>query len=161
MRTHQLLAVLSLTSILLPPSGASPAPTPGRFVSLVLVRASAEREGHDTLFQCKAILDNATGKELRTHSNFFSVFDGLELVVTTPQGTTVAQEPYTFHQSPSSASGKDFILKPGRTESQLVFPIADLPPGVQAVRVRLVGALPGSDYPRILSSATLDLKIRP
>ena len=44
-------------------------------------------------------------------SNFGSVFDGLELVVTTAEGKVVAQQGYTFHQAPFAPPGRRFPLK--------------------------------------------------
>ena len=130
-------------------------------VSLLLFKASAERSGRDVLFRCEAALDNAAGKDLTVQSNFFSVFDGVELVVTAPDGKVLAQQPYTFHQSPYTL-GQTFTLKQGRTEQALKFPVpaADLPRDVKAVKVRLMGTLPGSDYRRILSSDTLEIEVK-
>jgi hypothetical protein len=129
-------------------------------VSLLLSSASAERDEHDTLFRCEVLLDNATGKELTVRSNFSSAFDGLELVVTTREGKTLAQQPYTWHQSPFAPPGRDFTLKQGSTTATLVFPIRDLPGDVKVLKVRLVGTLPGSAYRRILSTETVEVKVK-
>jgi hypothetical protein len=122
-------------------------------------KASAERGEHDTLFRCDAILDNATRKDLAVRSGFFSAFDGLELVVTSPDGKVLAQQGFTYHQSPYS-TGRAFPLKPGRTEKSLVFPIRGLPAEAKSLKVRLVGSLPGSEYQRILSSETLEVQVK-
>jgi hypothetical protein len=114
-------------------------------VSLLLSKASAERSKRYVLFRCDAVIDNATGKDLTVRSNFNSVFDGLELVVTTPDGEVLAQQGYTYHQSPVSL-GKSFTLKQGRTERALVFPIGEISSEAKTLKVRLVGTLPGSDY---------------
>jgi hypothetical protein len=129
-------------------------------VSLLLSRASAERWDHHILFRCDAVLDNASGKDLTVVSNFFSAFDGLQLVVTTTDGKVLAQKGYIWHQSPAS-SGREFPLKKGRNEEELRFPIRDLPGDVKTFKVRLVGTLPGSGYDRILSSETLEVKVQP
>ena len=129
-------------------------------VSLILVRASAARQEHDILFECEARFDNATGNELAVRSKFHSAFDGLELVVTDKNGKTLAQPPYTWHQSPFTVNGRDFILKEGSTSAKMVFPVPDLPRDVKMVKVRLVGTLPGSAYQRILSSETIEVNVK-
>jgi hypothetical protein len=129
-------------------------------VSLLLGKVSAERTTHDVLFRCEAMLLNA-GKELTVRSNFHSVFDGLELVVTTADGTVLAQRGYTWHQSPF-ALDRPFPLKAGRTEEKLHIPvpIEDLPRDAKAFKVRLVGTLPGSGYERVLSSETVEVQVK-
>jgi hypothetical protein len=130
-------------------------------VSLLLTKASAEFVEQDTLFKCTAILENVAGKELTVRTNFFSVFDGLELVVTAPDGKVLAQKAYVWHQSPYEL-GRKLALKPGRTEGELRFPISakDLSRDLKAVKVRLVGTLPGSEYERLLSTETLEVRIK-
>jgi len=129
-------------------------------VSLLLSKATAERREQDTLFRCDAVLDNATGNDLTVRSNFSSVFDGLELVVTTTEGKILAQQGYTWHQSPFAPPGRSFKLKQGPTQGALGFPLRDLPVETKTLKVRLVGTLPGSDYRHILSSETLEVKIK-
>ena len=129
-------------------------------VSLLLSRASAERWERAIFFRCAAVLDNGSGKDLTVRSNFSSAFDGLELVVTTADGKVLAQQGYTYHQSPY-ALGRKFTLKPGRTEEELRFPVGGLPGDVKTFKVRLVGTLPGGEYQRILSSETVEVKVGP
>jgi hypothetical protein len=128
-------------------------------VSLLLHKASAERWEQDVLFRCEVALDNATGRDLAVRSSFLSVFDGLEIVVTTPEGKVLVQRTFTFHQSPFS-TGRLFPLNQGKTAGTLVFPIGGLPGDVRALKVRLVGTLPGSSYERILSSETLAVEVK-
>lgn len=133
-------------------------------VSLILTKASAERSGPDTvpshtLFRCEVRLDNHTGDDLVVRSKFNSAFDGLELVVTNVQGRTLAQQPYIMHQSPFTES-REFKLKKGVTTATIGCPIQDFPADVEVVKVRAVGTLPGSSYPRILSTETLEIKIK-
>jgi len=154
------LLALSVVAILVSPGGPLIADEPKPTVSLVLSRAAAERREQDTLFRCEASLDNATGKDLSVRSNFFSVFDGLELVVTNKEGKTLAQQPYIFHQSPFAVRGRGFTLKKGTTAGTLVFPIRELPGAAKVVKVRMVGTLPGSGYQRILSTETIEVKIK-
>jgi hypothetical protein len=127
-------------------------------VSLRLSRVSAERLTHEILFDCDVILDNTTGKDLIVQSNFSSALDGLNLVVTRPDGTVLAQQGHTDHLSPV-ALGQTFPLKQGRTEETLLFPVRDVPAGVRTLKVRLVGTLPGSEYRRILSTDTLEVTV--
>jgi hypothetical protein len=138
--------------------------TTPELVSLILSRATARRGEHDTLFTCEVKLDNATGEEITTRSNFSSVFDGLELIVTaedgkTEDGKTIARQPYTYHQSPFAPPGRTFVLKRGSTPGSLVFPIRGLAGELKRVKVRLVGTLPGSDDDGPLSSEALTVEI--
>jgi hypothetical protein len=129
-------------------------------VSLLLSKASAELRGQDTLFRCEVVLDNATGRDLAVWSNFSSAFDGLEVVVTNPKGKVLAQQGYTFHQSPFAPPPREFPVKQGRTVRTLVFPVAGLSKAASSLKIRLVGTLPGSGYERILSSETLAIEVK-
>jgi hypothetical protein len=153
-----ILLVLNASLIAVLGPACAAAEKPG--VSLLLSKASAERQQGDVLFQCEAVLDNDTGDPLKVKSNFSSVFDGLELIVTDKDGKTLAQQGYTWHQSPFSSSGRDFVLKKGATSAKIVFPIGGLPNDSKVVKVRLVGMLPGSAYNRILSTETLEIKVK-
>ena len=146
-----LASVVCLTS-----SAADPEPT----VSLLLLKGSAERWGQDIHFRCEVVLDNDTGRDLAVRSNFTSVFDALQIVITTPVGKVVAQQGYSFHQSPFAPPGRDFPLKKGKTEGTLLFPVGGLSADVRALKIRLVGTLPGSGYERILSSETLAVEVK-
>jgi hypothetical protein len=128
-------------------------------VSLILSKATAKRGELDTVFRCEAVLDNALGKDLTVRTNFSSVFDGLELVVTNKDGKILAQQPYIWHQAPFSPPGRKFMLKRGTTAATLVFPLRDFPKDAKVVKVRLVGTLPESKYPRILSTETIEVKV--
>ena len=108
------------------------------FVSLLLPKASAERGEHEVLFRCDAILDNATRKDLAVHSAFFSAFDGLTLVVTGLDGKVLAEQGYTYHQSPSS-TGRAFPLRPGDEEG------AGLPNSWPACRGEVIQGPAGGD----------------
>src|SRR5262249_16848872 len=139
---------------------ASPAAATEPAVSLLLNKASAERLGKGIFFRCEVTLDNDTGRGLAVRSNFTSAFDGLEIVVTTPGGKVLAQQGYTFHQSPFAPPGRVFPVQRGKTDGALGFPVDGLPGDVRAFKVRLVGTLPGSGYERILSSETLAVEIK-
>jgi hypothetical protein len=129
-------------------------------VGLRLQKASAERWDKDILFRCDVTLDNETGKDLTVKSNFNSVFDGLQIVVTAPDGKVLAQQGYIFHQSPSTVEPRKFTLNKGNTTDTIVFPISTLPGDAKSFKVRLVGTLPGSGYDRELSSKTLTIEVR-
>jgi hypothetical protein len=128
-------------------------------VSLHLLKATAERSPAHTLFRCEVNLDNQTGGDLVVRSNFTSAFDGMELVVTAPDGKVLAQQSHSFHQSPF-AEAREFTLKKGLTAADVRFPIGDLPADVRTVKVRLVGTLTGSAYGRILSTETLEIPVK-
>jgi hypothetical protein len=130
------------------------------FVSLLLSNATATRSDSHTLFVCRVSLDNRTPDDLTVRTTFSSVFDGLELIVTTPDGRTIAQQSYVQHQSPFPPDGRVLDLKRGSTGQELGFPIAELPADLRRVKVRLVGILPGSGYRRRLASETLDIEIK-
>src|SRR6266849_3901454 len=119
MSISSVIAPLALAVILLSIERPAVAEESKPAVSLILSKASAERDEHDTTFRCAAVLDNATGKDLSVRSSFSSAFDGLELVVTTKEGKTLAQQLYTFHQSPFAPPSRDFTLKQGSTEATL------------------------------------------
>src|SRR5262245_53864732 len=95
-----LLIVATVAASIAWPRVVAPAAGPKPVVSLLLQKASAERWGKDIHFRCEVALNNDTGRDLAVRSHFFSAFDGLELTVTTPEGKVLAQQGYTFHQSP-------------------------------------------------------------
>ncbi len=138
----------------------TPAADPEPLVSLLISKVTAARVEECTHFDCEATLDNATGRDLTVRSMFFSAFDGLEIVVTTPEGKVLAQQDYTYHQSAFKFVGRDFPVKSGKTVKKLRFSLAGLPEDTRTLRVRLVGTLPGSSYKRILSSETLAVEVK-
>ena len=146
-------------SLLLMPGVSTRADEKNPGVSLMLSKVAARRDSKGTDFHCQVTIDNHTGKEIAVTSNFFSVFDGLELVVTNIDGKVLKQQPYTFHQSPFTPNGREFILKRGKTKKSIVFPVTSFGMVGQSLKVRLVGTLPGSSYKRILSTATMGLTV--
>ena len=84
---------------------ASAAADPAPAVSLLLTKGTGERWEKDVHFRCEVTLDNTLGRDLAVRTNFGSVFDGLELVVTTAESRVVAQQGYTVHQSPFAPPG--------------------------------------------------------
>lgn len=152
-----LVAVIALVFVASRPLSADvPRPT----VSLILTKASAQRSAIDTLFKCEVRLNNQTDNDLVVRSNFAFAFDGLEVVVTSIDGKMLIQQSHTVHQSPF-LEPNTFYLPKGITTSTLVFPVRDFPAEVTAIKIRLVGKLPGSEYQRILSTETLEIKIQP
>jgi hypothetical protein len=138
------IALVALAFVVLHVKGSQADDQPNKpLVSLLLSKASAEPLGRDILFSCDAVLDTATGKDLTVRSNFFSVFDGLELVVTARDGKVLAQPAYIVHQSPF-VLGRKFTLKQGRTKEALNFPIParDLPGDMKTFKVRLNSSMP-------------------
>lgn len=155
----QSLAPLSLAAFFLVCASSSFAEEWKPAISLILAKVSAQRDEIDTLFTCEVVLDNATGKEVTVHTRFSSVLDGLDLVVTTKGGRILAQRPYIWHQSPFEKT-KKLVLEQGETKHSLVFPVRDFPKDAKEVKVRLVGTLPKSDYPWILSTDTIETKVK-
>ena len=114
MVTRGLLILLTATTVAWV-LGAASAADPDPAVSLLLHKVAAERWEQEILFRCEVALDNATGGDVTVRSTFHSAFDGLEIVVTTPDGKVLAQQRYTAHQSPYTPAGRAFVLKQGNT----------------------------------------------
>lgn len=129
-------------------------------VSLEMRNVSAEYGEDIIFFHADVTIDNAIGRDLAVRSNFYSVFDGLQLVVTSAEGKILAQRGYTSHQSPATPWGRDFPLNQGKTEGTLVFPIDGFPKDVRSLKVRLVGPLRGSGYDGILSSESIVVEVK-
>jgi hypothetical protein len=130
-------------------------------VRLAVESATAKRwDNGEVLLICRVVLDNQTGQELTVHSHFFSAFDGLELVVLDKNGRRLVRQGYTVHQSPYSATPQPFLLKKGRNERELGFPVSKIPKGLQEVRVQLKGTLPDSAYDKMLSSNVVPVNIK-
>ena len=140
-------------------AATSPAVEPEPLVSLLVSKVTAKQYARDVIVHCEATLDNATGSDLSVRSSFFSAFDGLEIVVTNRDGKLLTQVSYLEHQALFNFDGRDFPLKQGKTVKKLTFVLNRLSEETRAVRVRLVGTLPGSNYKRLLSSETLAVEI--
>ena len=131
-----------------------------KFVSVVVSKASGTRLARNNVgFELEVAVDNSTGKDITTRSHFYSAFDGMVLVVTDKNGKTLAQQSNILHQSPT-AELTPHVLKAGTTSEKLGFCIPDFPMDLTAVKVRLVGFLPNSDYKRILSTETMEVEIK-
>ncbi len=129
-------------------------------VRLMLSKASAKQEEDFIAFACEAVLVNKTGAIVNVRSNFFSAFDGLELVVFGPDGSKLVQQPYIFHQSPHHYEGRLFPLKIDENRQTLQFPVWQVPNDVNKVRVLLIGTLPGDKYGSVLCSNIVTISIR-
>ena len=111
-------------------------------VELELIKATAERSsGGEVRLDCTATLKNDSGVALRVRTSFFSVFDGIEVLILRESGEKLGRQSSLFHQSPYSV-GRELLLKTGETRETLAFPV-NLPKDVRSVRVLLVGVLPG------------------
>jgi RNA polymerase sigma factor (sigma-70 family) len=128
-------------------------------VILTLESASATPWGKDVLFECRATLENRTGKELKVRSSFFSVFDGTWLVIQDEKGKELKRQSYVFHQSPFSVAN-EHRLPVGKTTKTIAFPVGQLPKGQTRFKVQLAGTLPGSGYERALSSKVLEVQVK-
>lgn len=102
------------------------------------------------IMACDVIIDNQTGAELTVLSNFFSAFDGLSVVVL-KEGKELKSQHYLFHQSPNFRE-RPHILKIGKTERDMRFPVGDLPANWAGLEVEITGYLPGSKFEQKLTS---------
>lgn len=136
-------------------------PLPGGGVSLTLESARAETldNGRDVAFECKVVIQNDTGSDLEARSHFYSIYDGLELVVFGESGEILVRQSYLLHQSPFSAEGRPFPVARGANRGTLGFPILDLKPDIRKVRAQVVGVLPGCDRAGFLVSGLADVTI--
>jgi hypothetical protein len=124
-----------------------------------IAAASAERfDSGEVLFRISATLDNGTTQTLRITTNFLSAFDGMTLVVLRDDGSELARQSYTYHQSPYSPSNT-VDVPPGRTAQDIVFPIRDLSTSAFVAQVRLEGGLPETAYASGLVSNTARLSV--
>lgn len=127
-------------------------------VRLLLAKASAEKEPQSgVLFRCEAVLVNETDSVVNVKSNFYSAFDGLQLVVFRSDGSKLVQQSYLHHQSPytSAKEGALFPLNIGENHKLLLFPVfstVSLPEDVNKLQVLLVGTLPGAEHCSTLCS---------
>ena len=122
-------------------------------VTLKLVEAKAEKqEDGDLLVTCRVILDNKSGKEMQLKTHFGSVFDGLWLTVTDLEGKVLAEQGYTYHQSPYGPEPLGVQLKVGRTMGDLAFPLAKKGRISGKIRIQLAGLLPGIEPGVILTT---------
>jgi hypothetical protein len=135
-----------------PPTAAAPSTPLARApVTLTLDRAAVIRNEHGVRVECDATLTNATAAPLPAATNFGSVFDGLSLVLSSEDNKEIARQAYVYHQSPY-ARDREIVLPVGATHHPLVFPIDGIGAGVRALRVALVGGLPGRGHPQDLAS---------
>jgi len=151
---------LILTAVASPPNGLNPLRAEERKepVRLTLSGATAERDETAVRFRCETVLINNTGAALNVKSNFFSAFDGLELVVFSEDGKQLLRQSYLFHQSPSFEQNQHKLEK-GENRKSLVFPIGGLPKGTRAVKVLLLGTLPESEYKGLLCSDVVHVNV--
>jgi hypothetical protein len=106
----------------------------------------------DVILACDVVIDNQTGDDLTVFSNFFSAFDGLSIVVF-KEGKELPSQSYFFHQSPM-AEKRPYVLKKGKNEKDMRFPISGLPADWAGMEVKIVGSLPGSKFEENLVSET-------
>ena len=127
---------------------------PNKPVGLTLAKATVERSGTDVTFRCETVLINKTNSVLKVKSNFYSAFDGLQLVVFSQEGELLLRQRYVYHQSPFSSDGRWFLLEQGENRKELCFPILakNIPKERKKLRVLLLGTLPDSKFQGILCS---------
>lgn len=129
-------------------------------VSLDIVDAFAKQERDYLDAGCTAVLENRTGSSLVVTSAFYSAFDGLRLIVTSEQGTRLAEQPYAFHQSPYTFPGRPFIVQPGVTTQRMRIPVFSLTNAPAKVKFQLVGPLRDSSYTGALTSRVVTVWVQ-
>lgn len=112
----------------------------------------------DLLFRYRVVLDNRTGKALTVQSRFASAFDGMGMVVYDQKGKQLANQGYTYHQSPFSPEPRGFPLNPGKTEAILKFPLQAPALQKESYQVQIIGTLPGSAFKGALSTKKVSAK---
>jgi hypothetical protein len=106
----------------------------------------------EVIFACDVVIDNQTGEDLTVLSSFFSAFDGLSIVLL-KEGKELRDQSYLVHQSPFGPE-RPFVLKKGKNEGQLRFPISGAPDDWTRLEVKIRGGLPGSKYEgKLISNA--------
>jgi hypothetical protein len=99
---------------------------------------------------CDVVIDNRTGEDLTVFTNYFSAFDGLSVVVL-KEGKELRSQSYLDHQSPR-AEKRPYVLKKGKNEKDMRFPIGELPADWARLEVKIIGYLPGSKFEEKLTS---------
>jgi hypothetical protein len=103
------------------------------------------------ILACDAIIDNQTGEELTVLSNFYSAFDGLSIELL-KEGKELRKLSYLHHQSPFSVEKQSYVLKKGKNELDMRFPIIAAPDDWTGLEVKIFGDLPGSKFEGKLTS---------
>ena len=138
--------------------GSSMAKEPA--VSFKLTGVTAEKgEDGDLLVVCRVLLDNRTGEEIVTKTRFGSAFDGLTITVTDTEGKVLAVQGYTYHQSPFGPDLREVIVKLGRTDASLAFPMAKGHYG-KKIGVQLTGLLTDGAEPILLHSERKEVVVK-
>jgi hypothetical protein len=104
----------------------------------------------EVILACDVIIDNETGEDITVLSNS-SAFDGLSIVLL-KEGKELRELSYLHHQSPLSFEKKSYVLKKGKNELDMRFPIIEAPDDWTGLEVRIRGNLPGSKFEGKLAS---------
>ena len=154
-----------LPALVLLLAGCVASPQPGS-VTLFITIAVAKRYTNmssnvETEILCQAVIDNRTGAPLIVFSNFYSAFDGLDLVVRDDHGRLLAQEPFIYHQSPyGSSNGRPFTLQSGRNTHDMHFSLTSMTNASDKLSLQLVGTLPRSSYTASLTSQVVQVSVK-
>ncbi len=163
----QMLSVACLVTLILcagPAETQEPKAKPAVTLSLLKVRGveffSTPLEGpmkgqkvREVVLACDVVLDNPTGEDLTVLSNFSSAFDGLSIVVL-KEGKELRTQSYISHQAPFSIEKRPHVLKKGKNNAHLRFPISAAPDDWANLEVSLIGDLPDSKFDGNLTSNT-------
>jgi hypothetical protein len=129
------------------------------FATLAIAEIDAVRQAGGLQVSCRATFRNLTSEPIGVRTNFSSVFDGLNVVVSAADGTELKRQAYVHHQSPQAPDGVPLELPVGETTQRLLFPLETFPAGISGVRVRLEGGLPGVAGSVGLRSEDVDVTI--
>ncbi|MBI5500554.1 MAG: hypothetical protein HY907_09945 [Deltaproteobacteria bacterium] len=136
------------------PENAAPVP-----VALEVARIEIVPEEHGLQVRCQATLRSLASGPITVRTNFASVFDGVSVVLSGPDGAELKRQAYIHHQSPYSSDGVPVELAVGETTQELVFPLFDFTTELPVVRVRLEGDLPRVPGSAGLRSEELDVTV--
>ncbi|MBI5488389.1 MAG: hypothetical protein HY905_13735 [Deltaproteobacteria bacterium] len=142
-------------------STACPRMVEGLSVLLEFSDVEVVREDDGMMVTCQAKFQSLASGPITVRTNFASVFDGLAVVLSGPDGTELTRVPYINHQSPYSSEGSDMELPVGETTQRLVFPLFGFTTDLPVVRVRLEGDLPRVPDSAGLRSEEVDVTIGP
>jgi hypothetical protein len=150
MRFLSLVLLLFLSGM----SGCGHSPS----VVLTIADASAKQEREYLDVRCTAALNNRTETSLSVTSAFASAFDGLRLVVTSEDGSRLAEQAYVMHQSPSTA-GRAFVLPSGVTTERMSIPVFAMTNSPERVKLQLMGILPQCSYTGAVVSTVIEVPV--
>ncbi len=164
-----LVAVLFLLVFLFRPSAQTNGATAAELTLMItnvrgydhsVLELEGENKGEEVRFAliaCDLLVDNQTGVDLVVLSNFHSALDYFTLELLR-DGEVVTAVDYINHLSPTSPAAQPFVLRQGKTRTQLRFPVRLPPKDWTSLQARLVGVFPGSKFNAAVVSNTTEIQ---